>query len=147
MRRNTTTGELIPEWHSEHPSALTSYAPSGHVSFVITANDITEPQKRPRDLSLPAKPTDPDSKWALVGKYSLGAGGTFSLSDVVCGSNQNGPAGIQTLKVTSATLPSWVGLQLANQFEFYDNCNLHVLNTTFGDAKQSVWFYRLREKY
>jgi hypothetical protein len=109
-------------------------------------------------LTLPAKPTDSDSEWALVGKHSLGAGGSFSLDNVTdqegemkTGTTEKiskgdvGPEGIMNVHVTTATLPSWVGFQLVNEFKFYDDCNVHVLNSTFGDAKQTVWFYRLPE--
>ncbi|KAL0944793.1 uncharacterized protein CTRU02_202680 [Colletotrichum truncatum] len=162
---NTNTGELIPEWHSIYPSGGSVYSPSGHISFVITANDTTQTDVRPKQVSLPAKPTDPDHLWALVAQHSLGVFGNYRFSDVNCdGGNgkkcnkgkgwygqgkdcKNGPSGVLTVDVTSATLPSYVGLQLVNTFEFTDDCNKHVLKADFGGGLvQTVWFYRLPQK-
>ncbi|KAK8091209.1 hypothetical protein PG994_000714 [Apiospora phragmitis] len=44
---------------------------------------------------------------------------------------------------TTATLPSCVDFNLTNQFEFFDDCNVRVLRTSFGDLMQTVFFNRL----
>ncbi|KAH9233087.1 hypothetical protein K456DRAFT_1868687 [Colletotrichum gloeosporioides 23] len=165
---NTNTGELIPEWHSIYPSGGSVYAPSGHISFVITANDTTQADVRPKDVSLPAKPTDSEHDWALVAQHSLGVFGNYRFSNVTCdggddkrgkrgdkgkgkdakGENcKKGPSGVLTVDVTSATLPSYVGLELVNTFEFTDDCSKHMLKADFGGGLvQTVWFYRLPQK-
>ncbi|TDZ48410.1 hypothetical protein CTRI78_v008200 [Colletotrichum trifolii] len=165
---NTTSGELIPEWHSVYPSGGSVYSPSGHISFVITANDTTQPEFRPRTVSLPAQPGDSQADWATVAQHSLGVFGNYRFSNVTCGNgksdgkngkgkdgdckdkggngngNKKGPSGVLTVDVTSATLPSYVGLKLVNTFEFTDDCNKHVLVADFGNnLVQTVWFYRL----
>ncbi|KAK1561594.1 uncharacterized protein LY79DRAFT_574059 [Colletotrichum navitas] len=160
---NTNTGELIPEWHSIYPSGGSVYAPSGHISFVITANDTTQADVRPKTVTLPAKPTDSDHDWALVAQHSLGVFGNYRFSKVTCdggndkygdkgnkgkgGNLKKGPSGVLTVDVTSATLPSYVGLELVNTFEFTNDCSKHVLKTDFGGGLvQTVWFYRLPQE-
>ncbi|KAI0156605.1 hypothetical protein GGR57DRAFT_501657 [Xylariaceae sp. FL1272] len=139
---NTTSGALIPEWHSVYPSGQASYTGAGYNTFIITANDITQASVRPRQLMLPAKPCDPDSEWALVGKYSLGAAGPFTIAQE--GDTPEGPAGTMLNNYTTATLPSWVGLDLTNYFQFYNECNLHSLRSYFAaDLVQTVFFNRL----
>ncbi|KAI0906368.1 hypothetical protein F4823DRAFT_607589, partial [Ustulina deusta] len=76
---NTTTGDPIPQWHSIYPSGISLYTKAGYHNLIITANDNTQADIRPRELSLPARPTDLDSRWAMVGKYSLAAAGPFKL--------------------------------------------------------------------
>jgi hypothetical protein len=121
--------------------------PAGYNAFIITANDTTEPEKRPKELHLPASQSDPDSRWALVGKYSLAAGGPVHLSNVIEGDREHetGPSGLLISSFQTSTLPSWVGTELTNTFQFYDDCRIHVLKATFGDVVQTVWFYRLPE--
>ncbi|KAK2028121.1 hypothetical protein LX32DRAFT_640252 [Colletotrichum zoysiae] len=158
---NTTSGQLIPEWHSIYPSGGSVYAPSGHISFVITANDTTQADVRPKGVSLPAKPTDSDHDWALVAQHSLGVFGNYRFSEVNCNggdgkgkgeygkgkNSKKGPSGVLTVDVTSATLPSYVGLELVNTFEFTDDCSKHVLKADFGGGLvQTVWFYRLPQQ-
>ncbi|KAF6833670.1 hypothetical protein CPLU01_05391 [Colletotrichum plurivorum] len=152
---NTTTGEIIPEWHSPYPSGGAVWSPSGHLSFVVTSNDTTEADVRPRELTLPAKPTDPDSRWALVGQHSIAVLATSQFTEITsCGGKprggrgkkqqcEKGPAGTLVNDVISATLPSWVGLKLVNEFEFYDDCNVQVQRSQVApDLVQTVWFYR-----
>ncbi len=146
---NTTSGVLIPEWHSVYPSGGSVYEPSGHISFIITANDTTQSQYRPKDVSLPAKPGDSQQDWATVAQHNLGVFGTFTFSNVTCptnswGSKGSGPSGTLTVNITSATLPSDLGYQYINTFHFTDDCNKHVLKANFGGGLvQTVWFYRL----
>ncbi|KAK8118441.1 uncharacterized protein PG998_003067 [Apiospora kogelbergensis] len=148
---NTTTGAEIPSWHSAYPSGLSTYTESGYNEFIITANDTTQPQFRPRALTQPAKPTDSNNTWALVGQHSLAAGGTFSVINVTGGrsacsgaaATTSGPRGTFIGNYTTATLPSWVGLNITQQFEFFDNCNVHMLRSQEGpDVEEVVWFYR-----
>ncbi|KAI1879662.1 hypothetical protein JX265_002616 [Neoarthrinium moseri] len=158
---NTTSGAIIPEWHSIYPSGGSVYAPSGHISFVITANDTTQPEFRPKTVSLPAQPSDSQADWATVAQHSLGVFGTFQFSNVSCSGsgkgkekdckgnkgdhgNESGPSGTLTVNITSATLPSDIGYQYVNTFKFTDDCNKHVLVADFGGGLvQTVWFYRL----
>ncbi|RWA10076.1 hypothetical protein EKO27_g5024 [Xylaria grammica] len=63
---NITTGDPVPQWHSVYPSGISLYTQSGYNNFIITANDTTQPEVRPRELSLPAQLTDPASRWALT---------------------------------------------------------------------------------
>ncbi|KAF6810890.1 hypothetical protein CPLU01_15218 [Colletotrichum plurivorum] len=184
---NTNTGELIPEWHSIYPSGGSVYAASGQISFIITANDTTQAEFRPKDVSLPAKPTDSNNTWALVAQHSLGVYGNFRLSNLNCsgedgnkdkkgdkgkrgqdkkedgkdqkkkdgkdnkdcdlGGKGKGPSGLLTVDVTSATLPSYVGLTLPNTFGFTDDCSKHFLRADFGGGLvQTVWFHRLPQQ-
>ncbi|KAK8051004.1 hypothetical protein PG993_002389 [Apiospora rasikravindrae] len=168
---NTTSGALLPEWHSMYPSGITVYSASRYNSFIITANDTTQPEYRPKDLSLPSKPSDPVAEWATVAQHSLAAGGPFVLANVAlpgggnnkvpCGGGSGkrvgyggqkeqhpyigatGPSGVMHNHFTTATLPSWVDFNLSSQFEFFDDCNVHVLRTYFGDVVQTVFFNRL----
>ncbi|WYZ43359.1 hypothetical protein EsH8_VI_001058 [Colletotrichum jinshuiense] len=166
---NSATGELIPEWHSIYPSGISVYSASGYISFIITANDTTQTDVRPREVTLPAQPGDSNDTWALVAQHSLGVGGTYSLSNITCdggkgkggkynqawkdwvnkgkgwgwGASSAGPSGLLTVNSTTATLPSYVGGQLVNTFEFTEDCSKHVLVADFGGAYQTVWFYRL----
>ncbi|KAF9878800.1 hypothetical protein CkaCkLH20_03700 [Colletotrichum karsti] len=182
---NTTTGEIIPEWHSPYPSGGAVWTSSGHLSFIVTSNDTTEADVRPKELSLPAKPTDPDSRWALVGQHSLAVLATTQFTEITScggegekringrdwghgrggkgqqgkpdfykskgnkgdedcdGNGKKGPSGTLVNDVISATLPSWVGLKLVNNFEFYDDCNVQVQRSQVApDLVQTVWFYR-----
>ncbi|KAI1269912.1 hypothetical protein F5Y18DRAFT_422872 [Xylariaceae sp. FL1019] len=137
---NTTTGGHIPEWHSPYPAGQATYTEAGYNTFIMTANDTTQTSVRPRGLTLPAKPTDTDGQWALVGKYSLGAAGPFTILPGNDGADQ----GTMINHYTTATLPSWVGLNVTNYFQFFDQCTLHVLQTYFGDELvQTVFFKRL----
>ncbi|KAK6828441.1 hypothetical protein PG987_011782 [Apiospora arundinis] len=184
---NTATGAPVPDWHSEYPSGISVYSATQYNSFIITANDTTQPEFRPKNLTLPAKPSDPIAEWAIVAQHSLAAGGPFVLANVTLPNNQGkqnkypcnhvagegeggyykrdegygekkkeekhdhqhrysgpvGPSGVMHIHFTTATLPSWVGLNLTNQFEFFDDCNVHVLQTYFGDVVQTVFFNRL----
>lgn len=147
---NTTTGELIPEWHSIYPSGISVYAPSGYLSFIITANDTTQPEKRPTTVSLPAQPDDPVEVWATVAQNSLAAGGPFEVlnatdgnGNATYGNSTDGPFGTARSEFETATLPAWVGFSLDNEFAFHDDCNTHVLYSRFSaDTLQTVWFYR-----
>ncbi|KAL1636099.1 hypothetical protein SLS56_001451 [Neofusicoccum ribis] len=148
LNSNTTTGELIPEWHSEYPSGISVYTSSGYNSFVITANDTTQPEYRPKNISLPAQPDDPVELWATVAQHSLGVGGTFEIINATDSRNgtADGPAGTVRGTFTTATLPAWVGFVLDNEFEFVDGCDKHVLRARFSaDTLQTVWFYRLAD--
>ncbi|KAH7402990.1 hypothetical protein BKA64DRAFT_694060 [Cadophora sp. MPI-SDFR-AT-0126] len=120
---NTTTGALIPEWHSIYPSGMSTYTPDGYYSFIITANDTTQPEDRLKQLTLPASPSEPVYLWAIVAQHSLAAGGLFHLSNVT----------ILIVNTRTATLPSWVGMELINEFKFYDECKVHYLKSSFGD--------------
>ncbi|KAK7981535.1 hypothetical protein PG996_009239 [Apiospora saccharicola] len=189
---NTISGALIPEWHSMYPSGISVYSETRYNSFIITANDTTQPEYRPKNLTLPAKPTDPVAEWAIVAQHSLAAGGPFVLTNVTvpegkgkgrasCGgaskrqgqgqgqdglgydggkggdhdkkeqehhdhrrySGAVGPSGVMHTHFTTATLPSWVDFDLSNDFEFFDDCNVHVLRAYFGDVVQTVFFDRL----
>ncbi|KAK8128626.1 hypothetical protein PG984_009734 [Apiospora sp. TS-2023a] len=164
---NTTSGALLPQWHSMYPSGITVYSETRYNSFIITANDTTQPEYRPKNLTLPAKPTDPIAEWAIVAQHSLAAGGPFVLANVTGGygygggkggdhdkkegehhdhrrySGAVGPSGVMHNHFTTATLPSWVDLDLSSDFEFFDDCNVHVLRTYFGDVVQTVFFDRL----
>ncbi|KAK7928269.1 hypothetical protein PG985_005267 [Apiospora marii] len=179
---NTTSGVPVPDWHSNYPSGISVYSPSAYNSFIITANDTTQPQYRPKTVTLPARPTDPEAAWATIAQHSLAAGGPFELVNVTvpaeqgkgrspCGgggsamrkegagygkkeeveehhdyrpySGATGPSGVMLAHFTTATLPAWVGLELNNHFEFFDDCNVHVLRTYFGDVVQTVFFDRL----
>ncbi|GAP91793.1 hypothetical protein SAMD00023353_6700540 [Rosellinia necatrix] len=77
---NETTGEIIPQWHGNYPNGITIYTKWKQTSFLITANDRTHPELRPGELELPAGPTDSDARWALIGKNTLAAGGSYLLS-------------------------------------------------------------------
>ncbi|KAB2579993.1 uncharacterized protein LTHEOB_855 [Lasiodiplodia theobromae] len=150
---NTTTGAIIPEWHGPYPSGMSVYDPSGYNTFIITANDTTEPERRPKTVSLPAKPGDPVQTWATIAQHSLAVGGPFYIVNATDGTDhhdydrnsnkKNGPSGYVREKSITSTLPAWVGIELLNEFDFYDNCNTHVLrsNPTPG-IEQIVWFYR-----
>lgn len=182
-----TSGAPVPDWHSDYPSGLSVYSDTAYNSFLITANDATQPADRPRTVTLPAKPTDPESAWATIAQHSLAAGGPFELVNVsvpehgkgrsACGgggavrkeggygygyagrgdrdkkgeehhedqrySGATGPSGVMHVRFSTATLPTWVGLELNNHFEFFDDCNVHVLRTYFGDVVQTVFFDRL----
>ncbi|KAF2969091.1 hypothetical protein GQX73_g4485 [Xylaria multiplex] len=141
---NKTTDDPIPEWHSVHPGGISLYTQSGYSSFTITANDTTQSDFRPRELSLPAHPNDPDSRWALVGKHSLTAGGPFELSCEPGGHwGHHGPAGYMLNHYTTATLPSWVGVSVNSTYNFYNTCKIHVLLTSFGDLLETVYYRRL----
>ncbi|KAK8079653.1 hypothetical protein PG997_007471 [Apiospora hydei] len=156
------------------PSGITVYSASRYNSFIITANDTTQPEYRPKDVTLPAKPTDSIAEWAIVAQHSLAAGGPFVLANVTvpgggngktpCGGGSTkrvgygdhkeehhryvgatGPSGVMHNHFTTATLPSWVDFDLSSDFEFFDDCNVHVLRTSFGDVLQTVFFDRLPE--
>ncbi|KAH9203725.1 hypothetical protein DL95DRAFT_138614 [Leptodontidium sp. 2 PMI_412] len=105
---NTTTGGLLPDSHNSYPSGMSLFTLNGYSALIVTANDATEPEKRPKELSLPASPSDPDSRWALVGKYSIAGGGPFHLSNITSGSrnDREGLAGTVTGTFLAATLPS-----------------------------------------
>ena len=40
---------------------MSLFTPNGYSALIVTANDTTEPDKRPKQLTQPAKPSDPDS--------------------------------------------------------------------------------------
>lgn len=126
---------------------MADYTPDGHHSFIITANDTTQPEDRPKRLTLPASPSEPDYLWAIVAQHSLAAGGSFHLSNVTSGTReeQTGLSGVLIVNTRTATLPSWVGIELINEFKFYDECNVHYLKSSFGDELHTVYFYKLPE--
>ncbi|KAH7047402.1 hypothetical protein B0J12DRAFT_741323 [Macrophomina phaseolina] len=154
---NTTTGELLPDWHSPYPSGISVYAPSGYFSYDVTANDTTQPEFRPRNVSLPAQPGDSVNAWATIAQHSLGGGGPFTLVNVTEGSNNNattwsngtssdGIRGTQLSTFRSATLPALVGVTLENEFEFFDRCDVHMLRSSPAPGTvQTAFFYRLPE--
>lgn len=120
------------------------YTPSGYLSVILTANDKTEPDKRPKELTLPAKSTDSDAQWALVAKYSLAFAGPFQIEDEGCCDNIN-PCGVLIAgPFTTATLPSYIGLSLSNNYTFYENGQvLHLLGGVGGGYVQDLWFTKL----
>ncbi|KAH6716340.1 hypothetical protein BKA61DRAFT_341809 [Leptodontidium sp. MPI-SDFR-AT-0119] len=145
---NTTTGELLPDWHSP-PSGMSLWTPNGYNALIVTANDTTEPEKRPIELTQPASPSDSDSRWALVGKYSIAGGGPFHLSNVTdgCSKDREGPAGTVTGTFLTATLPSRIG-PYTFTFKFYDHCKVWNLRQRVGDDKLRVaWYYKLPDIY
>jgi len=126
---------------------MATYTPDGYHSFIITANDTTQPEDRPKQLNLPASPSEPVYLWAIVAQHSLAAGGSFHLSNVTngTGEEQTGPSGVLIVNTRTATLPSWVGIEVINEFKFYDECKMHYLKSSFGDELQTVYFYKLPE--
>lgn len=72
-------GNILPDWHGPHPSGISVYSPSGYNSFIITANDKTECEYRPTDVSLPAQRGDSEVTWATIAQHSLAAGGPFCI--------------------------------------------------------------------
>ncbi|PVH77272.1 hypothetical protein DL98DRAFT_517387 [Cadophora sp. DSE1049] len=147
---NTTTGALLPDWHSPYPSGIAVYTDNGYNTFIVTANDTTEPEKRPKELNLSASPSDPDSRWALVGKYSVAASGPIHISNVTdrSGKDREGPSGVVTRTFSMATLPSWVGRWITYTFHFYDDCQVFNLQQSLGvDVLQTAWFHKLPSQY
>ncbi|KAL0256928.1 hypothetical protein SLS55_007737 [Diplodia seriata] len=149
---NLTTGELIDEWHGPYPSGGSVYDPSGYNSFIITANDTTEPERRPRTVSLPAQPDDPVDVWATIAQHSLAVGGPFYIVNATSNnstyggngsSSTDGPTGFVREPIETSTLPAWVGGEFFNAFAFYDGCDTHsLISNPTEDSEQTVWFYR-----
>ncbi|KAL1639090.1 hypothetical protein SLS58_008292 [Diplodia intermedia] len=155
---NLTTGELIDEWHGPYPSGGSVYDPSGYNSFIITANDTTEPERRPRTVSLPAQPDDPVDVWATIAQHSLAVGGPFYIVNATAAgagggdgstygngsySSTDGPTGFVREPIETSTLPAWVGGEFLNAFAFYDGCDTHsLISNPTEDSEQTVWFYR-----
>ncbi|KAF2993700.1 hypothetical protein E8E13_002472 [Curvularia kusanoi] len=147
---NTTdyaaNGTILPDWHSRYPSGLTEYTESGYITVILTANDTTESEKRPKDLTLPAKPGDSDVRWALIGKYSLAFGGPFTL-DVRRAYGNDWSGVLTTGPFTTATLPSYIGLSSSSNYSFHEKGRtLHLLSDLEGGGIRDLWFEKLPER-
>ena len=133
-------GNILPDWHSPYPSGMVEYTPSGYHTVIITANDTTEAEKRPKELTLPAKVTDPDSRWALVGKYSLAFGGPFNVDDE--------ESILTTGPYTTATLPSYIGQEHTRNYSFHENGQvLHSTLELGGGYRFENWYKKLPAHY
>jgi hypothetical protein len=129
-------GSILPDWHSPYPSGMIEYTHSGYVMVIITANDTTEAEKRPKELTLPAKPTDSDSRWALVGKYSLAFGGPFNIDEE--------RSILKTGPFTTATLPSYIGQEHTSNYSFHENGQvLHSVVELGGGNHFDNWYKKL----
>ncbi|EJT78024.1 hypothetical protein GGTG_03127 [Gaeumannomyces tritici R3-111a-1] len=119
---------------------------------MITSNDTTDTQYRPRDVTLPAKSNDSLEHWAIVAQHSVAAGGPATFVNVTgrCGGGigrkrgGDGAKGTMHTLYTTSTLPAWFGFEQDVQFEFHDGGNLHMLQSYVGqDLLQTSWFKKL----
>ncbi|PVI00024.1 hypothetical protein DM02DRAFT_655792 [Periconia macrospinosa] len=99
---------------------LITYLPSGYMSANLAS---TESDKRPRNLTYPAKDGQPDSDWALVGKNTLAYAGNCSVepwSTTTNGTLIHGP-------LLVADVPSWEGTNQTRNYEVTKEGNKTVL--------------------
>jgi hypothetical protein len=125
---------------------MTEYTESGYVTVILTANDTTQSELRPKELTLPANPEDLDARWALVAKHSLAFGGPFTLD--VHRANGNDWSGVLTTgPFTTATLPSYIGLSGPSNYSFHENGQtLHLLSHNQGGGVRDLWFNKLPKR-
>jgi hypothetical protein len=136
-------GTVLPDWHSQYPSGTATYTESGYLSVIITANDTTEADVRPKDLFLPANPKDSDERWALVGKHSLAFSGPFTL-DVHHAYGNNWSGVLNSEPFIAATLPSSVGASGSSNYSFHEEGRtLRLLIDLGGGAIRDAWFKKL----
>jgi hypothetical protein len=136
-------GTVLPDWHSQYPSGTATYTESGYLSVIITANDTTEADVRPKDLFLPANPKDSDERWALVGKHSLAFSGPFTL-DVHHAYGNNWSGVLNSGPFIAATLPSSVGASGSSNYSFHEEGRtLRLLIDLGGGAIRDAWFKKL----
>lgn len=136
-------GTVLPDWHSQYPSGTATYTESGYLSVIITADETTEADVRPKDLFLPANPKDSDERWALVGKHSLAFSGPFTL-DVHHAYENNWSGVLNSGPFIAATLPSSVGASGSSNYSFHkEGRTLRLLIDLGGGAIRDAWFKKL----
>ncbi|KAH8699426.1 hypothetical protein GQ44DRAFT_718148 [Phaeosphaeriaceae sp. PMI808] len=125
---------------------MIEYTESGYITVILTANDTTQSEVRPKELTLPAKPGDSDAHWALVGKYSFAFGGPFTL-DVHRAYGNDWSGVLTTGPFTTATLPSSIGLSGPSNYSFHEKGRtLHLLSDLEGGGVRDLWFKKLPER-
>ncbi|KAK8040271.1 hypothetical protein PG991_000059 [Apiospora marii] len=161
---NTTTGDIITEdWAYPVPSGASLFTPNGYAALLVTANDTTKPDLRPRFLNQENLASGNDTEWAKIGKYSIAGAGPYRLSNVTwdCGSNKHvgdngekgkeeyefeGPQGTQTGNFFTSTLPSREG-PYEFTFKFYKSCHVWNLHQPVGGGLERVaWYEKLPDQ-
>ncbi|KAK8015405.1 Lipocalin-like domain-containing protein [Apiospora arundinis] len=139
---NTTTGERITDdWGYPVPSGLSLFTPNGWCALLVSANDTTMPDLRPRFLDQSNITSGTDADWANIGKYSIAGAGPYRLSNVTssCRAGE-GPQGVVTGNFITSTLPSREGLFDLN-FKFYESCHVWNLHQYIGGGLERVVWY------
>ncbi|KAK8085820.1 hypothetical protein PG997_007091 [Apiospora hydei] len=160
---NTTSGDIITEdWAYPVPSGASLFTPNGYAALLVTANDTTKPDLRPRFLTQNDYASGNDTEWAKIGKYSIAGVGPYHLSNVTwpgydCGDKGKkaevkmdeefeGPEGIQTGSFFSSTLPSREG-PYEFAFKFYESCHVWNLHQPVGGGLERVaWYEKLPDQ-
>ncbi|KAF2746665.1 hypothetical protein M011DRAFT_468359 [Sporormia fimetaria CBS 119925] len=101
------------------------YHESGYMAAYFQS---TDPSKRPANLSIPAKDTDLDSDWALVGKHILQYAGPVSVTawNKTHGNLTHGP-------LMFAAVPSMMGSEQKRNYRIEEKGNALVISApSFG---------------
>ncbi|KAK8115665.1 hypothetical protein PG984_012167 [Apiospora sp. TS-2023a] len=154
---NTTSGDIIPNtWDYPVPSGASLFTPNGYAALLVTANDTTRPDLRPKFLNQNDLASGNDTEWAKIGKYSIAGAGPYRLSNastVEAGGDKGeeeyefeGPQGTQTGNFFTSTLPSREG-PYEFTFKFYKSCRVWNLHQPIGGGlERVVWYEKLPDQ-
>jgi hypothetical protein len=122
---------------------MTEYTESGYLTVVLTSNDTTEADMRPKELTLPAQLGESDARSALVAKHSLAFGRPFTL-EVHDAHEDDWNSVLNSGPFITATLPSYIGGSTFSNYSFHEKGRtLRLLSDLPGGDTRDLWFGKL----
>ncbi|KAH6849675.1 Lipocalin-like domain-containing protein [Chaetomium sp. MPI-CAGE-AT-0009] len=135
-------GTQLPSSWGSNPVGLLTYTRYGYMAANMAA---TDENLRPVNISWPAKDTDADEDWALVGKHAMSYAGLFSISPSVPATKYSG----QLLHgpMIAASVPAMVGSTSKRNYVVYEREEATYLLVSIPSddptVRSEIWWKRV----